>query len=109
GRITLNADPVRESNMRGTLSYAQFKPTDRSTNLFINLRDSPNLDTLGFTPIGRVIEGMEVVDSLYAGYSDLPISDPPLGDPKRMYRETNKYLDKTYPKMDKILRITIRP
>jgi peptidyl-prolyl cis-trans isomerase A (cyclophilin A) len=109
GRQTIKPDPRIESNVRGTLSYAMFKPTDRSTNLFINLRDSPNLDTLGFTPIGRVIEGMDVVDSLYAGYSDLPISDPPLGDPKRMYRETNKYLDAQYPELDRILRITIRP
>jgi cyclophilin family peptidyl-prolyl cis-trans isomerase len=109
GRITLKADPVRESNVRGALAYAQFKPTDRSTNIFINLRDNLNLDTLGFTPIGRVIEGMEVADSLYAGYQDLPISDPPLGDPKRMYRESNKYLDVKYPKMDRIIRVTIRP
>jgi cyclophilin family peptidyl-prolyl cis-trans isomerase len=109
GSITLKADPVRQSNMRGTLSYAQFKPTDRSTNIFINLRDSPNLDTLGFTPIGRVLEGMEVADSLYGGYNDLPISEPPLGDVQRMYRESNKYLDVKYPRLDRIIRITIRP
>jgi len=109
GATTLKADPVRESNVRGTLSYAQFKPTDRSTNIFINLRDSKNLDTLGFTPIGRVIEGMEVADSLYNAYGDLPISDPPLGDVKRMYREANKYLDEKYPKLDRIIRVTIRP
>ena len=109
GAITLKADPVKESNLRGTLSYAQFKPTDRSTNIFINLHDSPNLDTLGFTPIGRVVEGMEVADSLYGGYNDLPISDPPLGDVKRMYREGNKYLDDKYPKLDRIVRVTIRP
>jgi peptidyl-prolyl cis-trans isomerase A (cyclophilin A) len=109
GWHTIKADPVIEHNVRGTLAYAQFKPTDRSTNVFINLRDSPNLDTLGFTPIGKVIEGMEVADSLFAEYGDLPISDPPLGDPKRMYRETNKYLDAKYPKMDHIIRVTIRP
>jgi len=109
GSHTLKADPPIDKNVRGTLAYAQFKPTDRSTNVFINLRDSPNLDTLGFTVIGHVIEGMENVDSLYSGYGDIPISDPPLGDPKRMYRETNKYLDKQYPKMDKIIRVTIRP
>ncbi len=109
GRQAIKPDPVVEHNVRGTLAYAQLTPKDRTTNLFVNLRDSPNLDTLGFTPIARVIEGMDVLDSLHAGYGDLPISDPPLGDPKRMYRETNKYLDKTYPKLDKIIRVTIRP
>jgi cyclophilin family peptidyl-prolyl cis-trans isomerase len=109
GSRMLKADPVRESNVRGTLSYAQFKPTDRTTNVFINLRDNLNLDTLGFTPIGKVIEGMQVADSLYSGYSDMPISEPPFGDVKRMYREANRYLDATYPKLDRIIRVTIRP
>lgn len=108
GSTTIKPDPVRESNVRGVLSYAQFTPTDRTTNIFINLRDNQNLDTLGFTPIGRVLEGMEVADSLYGGYQDLPISDPPLGDVQRMYRESNKYLDAKYPKLDRIIRVTIR-
>jgi cyclophilin family peptidyl-prolyl cis-trans isomerase len=100
---------VRTSNVRGTISYAQFKPTDRTTNVFINLRDNLNLDTLRFAPIGRVVQGMEVADSLYAGYGELPISEPPLGDVKRLYKESNKYMDKEYPKLDRILKITIRP
>lgn len=94
--------------MRGTLAYAQFKPTDRTTNVFINLRDNLNLDTLQFAPIGRVVQGMEIADSLYANYGELPISDPPLGDAKRLYRESNKYMDAKYPKLDRIVRITIR-
>jgi cyclophilin family peptidyl-prolyl cis-trans isomerase len=108
GSRTLKADSVRESNVRGTVAYAQFTPTDRTTNVFINLRDNVNLDTLGFAPIGRVIEGMEVADSLYSAYGDLPISEPPLGDVKRMYREANRYLDAKYPKLDRIIRITVR-
>ena len=108
GRRTIPADSVREHNARGTLSYAQFKPSDRTTNVFINLRDNPNLDTLKFAPIGRVIQGMEVADSLFANYGELPISDPPLGNPKRLYAESNRYLDEKYPKLDRIVKITIR-
>ena len=100
---------MREHNTRGTLSYAQFKPSDRTTNVFINLRDNPNLDTLKFAPIGRVTQGMEVADSLFANYGELPISDPPLGNPKRLYAESNRYLDEKYPKLDRIVKITIRP
>jgi len=109
GAHRIPADSVREHNVRGTIAYAQFKPTDRTTNVFINLRDNLNLDTLGFAPIGRVVQGMDVVDSLYSVYGELPISDPPLGDPKRLYAETNKYLDAKYPKLDRIVKITIRP
>lgn len=108
GAHRIRADSVREHNVRGTLAYAQFKPTDRTTNVFINMHDNLNLDTLGFAPIGRVVQGMDVVDSLYSTYGELPISDPPLGDPKRLYAETNKYLDAKYPKLDRIVKITIR-
>jgi peptidyl-prolyl cis-trans isomerase A (cyclophilin A) len=107
GSRTIPADSMREHNVRGTLAYAQFKPTDRTTNVFINLRDNPNLDTLKFVPIGRVVQGMEVADSLFANYGEIPSSDPPLGNPKRLYAETNKYLDEKFPKLDRILKITI--
>lgn len=109
GSRRIRADSVRGSNVRGTISFAQFKPTDRTTNVFINLQDNINLDTLGFAPIGRVVQGMEVADSLNSQYGELPMSDPPLGDAKRLYSESNKYLDVKYPKLDRILKITIRP
>lgn len=106
---TLRPDSVRVPNVRGTISYAQFKPADRSTNLFINLSDNPNLDSLGFAPIGRVVQGMEVADSLYSRYGELTMAGPPLRNAERLYRESNKYLDAEYPSLDRILRVTIRP
>ena len=109
GAQTIRADSVRTSNVRGTISYAQFKPTDRTTNLFINLHDNLNLDTLRFAPIGRVVQGMDIADSLYFAYGERPVSEPPLGDVKRLYKETNTYMDKEYPKLDRILKITFRP
>ncbi len=108
-RRRLPADPVRESNLRGAISYAQFTPTDRTTNLFINLRDNPELDTLGFTPIGRVVEGMDVVDSLYTGYGELPSAAPPVGNLKRFNAESNRYLDEAFPELDRIVKMTTRP
>ncbi|MDB4892266.1 MAG: peptidyl-prolyl cis-trans isomerase cyclophilin type [Gemmatimonadetes bacterium] len=109
GRRKIPADKVREHNVRGTLSYAQFKPTDRTTNVFINLRDNPQLDTLRFSPFARVVQGMDVVDSLYAFYGEFPAAEAPLGNPKRLYGESNKYLDEKFPLLDKIVKITIRP
>jgi cyclophilin family peptidyl-prolyl cis-trans isomerase len=104
----IRADSARTPNARGTLTYAQTKPTDRTTNLFINLTDNRSLDSLGFAPIGRIVQGMEVADSLYAGYGEVTMADPPIGDAKRLYRESNKYMDAEYPKLDRILKITIR-
>ena len=36
GSHTIPADTLVERNVRGTISYAQFKPTDRTTNIFRN-------------------------------------------------------------------------
>ena len=104
----LRADSARTPNARGTIAYAQTKSTDRNTNLFINLADNRGLDSLGFTPIGRVVQGMEVADSLYSRYGEMTMADPPFGDGKRLYRESNTYMDAEYPKLDRILKITIR-
>ena len=56
-------DPVVHSNERGTVTFAaKSAPNSRSTQLFISFRDNSNLDRIGFAPIGRVTEGMAVVD-----------------------------------------------
>ena len=46
----------------------------------MNLRDNPQLDENGFTPIGEVVEGMDVVDAIAqvktgraGGHSDVPV------------------------------------
>jgi peptidyl-prolyl cis-trans isomerase A (cyclophilin A) len=91
----LAADPRREKNVRGTVSYAMLDPGSRTHQLFINLKDNASLDAQGFTPIGRVVEGMSVVDSLYDEYGE---------DPKYHLIATqgNKYLARMFPKLDYI-------
>jgi peptidyl-prolyl cis-trans isomerase A (cyclophilin A) len=106
-RQKLKPDSVRTGNLRGTVTFAQYNPKDRATDVFVNLRDNRDLDTLGFAPIGRVVQGMEVVDSLYGGYGDVPTMPPPVGNPRRLYGESNKYLDKEFPKLDRIVSIKI--
>jgi cyclophilin family peptidyl-prolyl cis-trans isomerase len=102
---TLPPDVRRVSNARGTVSFAQFKPDDRTTNLFINLRDNARLDALGFAPVGRVVKGMAVADRLYAGYGERPMAP---ANTKRLYGEANTFLDAKYPKLDRIRKVTIR-
>ena len=105
-RQTLPADARRASNARGTVSFAQFKPDDRTTTLFINLRDNPHLDSLRFAPIGRVVRGMAAADRLYARYGERPASK---ANAARLYGESNTFLDASYPKLDRIRAVTIRP
>jgi peptidyl-prolyl cis-trans isomerase A (cyclophilin A) len=56
---SLSDDPVRASNERGTVVFATAGPNSRTTQLFVNTREQGNtfLDSQGFAPIGRVIEG----------------------------------------------------
>ena len=101
-------DSVRAHNERGTITYAQFNPRGRATTLFINLNDNFSLDSLHFAPIGRVTAGMELADQIYAGYGEMPSAPAPEGNPRRFYGESNKFLDKEYPKLDRIIAIRLR-
>ncbi|MGH7568954.1 MAG: peptidylprolyl isomerase [Gemmatimonadales bacterium] len=99
-------DPVRQSNTRGMVSYATAGPGTRTTQLFINYGDNRGLDRMGFAPFGRVIEGMEVVDRLHAGYGEgVPGGRGP--NQARLQAEGNAYLAREFPKLDQVRRATI--
>jgi peptidyl-prolyl cis-trans isomerase A (cyclophilin A) len=94
-------DPVRESNTRGRITFATAGPNTRTTQMFINYADNSRLDTQGFSPIGEVISGMEVVDQLYADYGEgVPMGQGP--DQERIEKEGNAYLEKEFPNLDYI-------
>jgi peptidyl-prolyl cis-trans isomerase A (cyclophilin A) len=99
-------DPVVESNVRGTLSFAMAGPHTRTTQVFINLGDNARLDGMGFAPFGRVVEGMEVVDALYAGYGEgAPRGAGP--NQARIQAEGNAYLDREFPQLDYVTIATL--
>ena len=100
-------DPVKASNLRGYVSFAKRAiPDSRTTQLFINLVDNSYLDDSGFSPIGNVIAGMDIVDRLYSGYGDgAPKGRGP--DQTRTALEGNDYLTKNFPKLDYIKKTVI--
>lgn len=99
-------DPVTQSNVMGTLSFATAGPGTRTTQVFINLVDNTGLDGSGFAPFGRVIEGMDVVQAFFSGYGEGPPSGagPNQG---RIVNEGNAYLAAEFPDLDFILSGTI--
>jgi peptidyl-prolyl cis-trans isomerase A (cyclophilin A) len=99
-------DPVRQSNTRGMVSYATAGPNTRTTQVFINYGNNSSLDGQGFAPFGRVVEGMDVVDRLFAGYGEgAPRGRGP--DQGRIQGEGNAYLEREFPKLDYVKKATI--
>jgi cyclophilin family peptidyl-prolyl cis-trans isomerase len=96
-------EPVRHSNVRGTVSYARGGPNTRSVQLYVNLGDNARLDTLntfGFPPIAEVVAGMDVVDSLYMGYGGTRQQRLPGPSQDSIRVAGNGYLDRAFPKLD---------
>ena len=109
---TIPDDTVRATNRRGTLSFARGGPNTRSTQLYFNLVDNtPRLDTLngsGFPPIGRIVDGLAVLDSLnweYSGTRGGQLFPGPAQDSIRILG--NAYLRRTFPRLDYIVRARV--
>lgn len=88
-------EAVQQSNVRGTIVFATSGPNTRSNQLFINLADNARLDGMGFSPFGRVVEGMEVVESINAEYGERP-------NQAQIGGEGNAYLEREFPRLDYI-------
>ena len=95
-------DPVQQSNKRGFVAYAMTGPDTRTTQLYINMADNSRLDAGGFAPIGRVVEGMAVVDSLYSGYDEDAGGGMRGGKQGKILQYGNAHLDKEFPKLDRL-------
>ncbi|MGQ0766967.1 MAG: peptidylprolyl isomerase [Gemmatimonadota bacterium] len=105
---TIPDEPVKHPNRRGTLSYARGGPNSRSVQLYINTVDNtPRLDTLntfGFPPIGLVVAGDALLDSLnweYSGTRGGQTFPGPSQD--SISRQGNAYLRRHFPRLDYIV------
>jgi peptidyl-prolyl cis-trans isomerase A (cyclophilin A) len=104
------ADPPGQSNTPGTVTFAMRggDPNSRTTQIFINLGHNAQLDAQGFTPFGRVVEGMEAVQRFYAEYGEgAPRGNGP--DQGRIRAEGNAYLEREFPNLDYIKKATLLP
>jgi peptidyl-prolyl cis-trans isomerase A (cyclophilin A) len=99
-------DPVIQSNKRGYITYAMAGPNTRTSQVFINFGDNASLDGQGFSPFGRIVTGMNVVDSLNAEYGEgAPRGRGP--DQGRVQMEGNTYLKKDFGRLDYVKKATI--
>ncbi len=96
-------DPVRASNVRGTFAFAMTGPDARTTQIYVNTGDQSRLDAMGFAPFGKVVQGMDVVDTLYSGYGERSGGGMRAGHQGKLFEEGNAYLDLQFPLLDKLL------
>ncbi len=100
----LRDEPLLQKHTRGTVAFARDVANSRATQLFINTVNNPTLDTTlragvrGFTPVARIIEGMQVIDKLNGEYGRniVPVQDS-------IYKYGNLFLDVEYPGLDRII------
>jgi peptidyl-prolyl cis-trans isomerase A (cyclophilin A) len=103
---TIKDDAVKQSNKRGTITFATAGPDSRTSQVFINFADNSALDRQGFSPFGQVTSGMSVVDALYSGYGEgAPSGRGP--EQGRIQREGNAYLKNDFPSLDYVKKATI--
>jgi cyclophilin family peptidyl-prolyl cis-trans isomerase len=83
-------DPTLFALERGTLAFAKAGPNTNSTQVFINYRENNRLaePQFNFTVFGKVVNGMDVVDSF------VQVGDPSGGlDQGRLWNDGAAYLD----------------
>ena len=107
--VTIPDDPVKESNTRGRFAFAMTGPNARTTQLYICRVDMSAQDKDGFAPLGTVVDGMEVVDRLYDGYGENSGGGMRAGRQGRLFEEGNPYLDREFPKLDRLTRAVVLP
>jgi len=102
----LHDDPPKQPNDRGMVAFSVSGPNSRWAPLLIHQKTNHDLDKVGYAPLGKVVSGMEVVDSLYKDYGE----GPPNGkgpDRVKLQGGGNTYLKKSFPQLDYVTGATL--
>ncbi len=101
-------DPPQGSNVAGTFAFARDTvPGTASTQIYINLTDNTRNDREPFAIFGRVLEGMDVLKRLHAGYGDRSGSGVRQRRQGEIIAGGNAYLDLEFPLLDRLIRARI--
>jgi homoserine O-acetyltransferase len=102
--VRIAADSEKASNERGSFGFSMVMPDARSTQIYICTSDSmKSQDGTGFAIFGHIVEGMDVVDKLYSGYSETSAGGMRAGHQDKLFEEGNTYLDREFPRLDRLI------
>ena len=104
---TIPDDRRGQPVVRGRVAFAFKDPNGRTTQIYIALRDLAGQDEQGFVPVGEVVEGMGVADALNTEYGETSGGGIRAGHQDRLFEEGNAYLDRLYPRLDRIIKATV--
>ena len=105
--MTIPDDPNKASVVRGRVAFAFKDPNGRTTQVYISLRDNTAQDSQGFAPFGEVVEGMNVADALNSEYGENAGGGIRGGRQQPLFDGGNSYLDREYPRLDRLIRARI--
>jgi peptidyl-prolyl cis-trans isomerase A (cyclophilin A) len=106
---TIPDDPPGQANVRGRVAFAFKDPGGRTTQVYISLRDNSYQDAQGFTPFGEVVAGMDVADALNSEYGETSGGGIRAGNQQPLFAGGNAYLDREFPRLDRIIRARVVP
>lgn len=107
---TIPDDPSHgHSVVRGAVAFAFAVPNGRTSQIYISLRDNSYQDAQGFVPFGVVTSGMDVADALNSEYGENSGGGIRAGHQQPMFDGGNAYLDRAFPRLDRIIRARVIP
>jgi homoserine O-acetyltransferase len=105
---TVPDDPRGQSNVRGRVAFAFKDPNGRTTQVYIALTDlSDPQDAQGFVPFGEVIQGMDVADALNSEYGETAGGGIRAGKQQPVFDGGNAYLDREFPRLDRLVKAAV--
>ena len=106
---TIEDDALVQNNVSGFVAFSNTGPNTRSTQVFVNTGDNRARNDIeaGFAPFAKVVEGMDVVERLYGGYGEKSGGGMRAGKQEEIFKGGNGWLDREFPKLDRLIRITV--
>jgi homoserine O-acetyltransferase len=96
-------------NRSSTIGFAHGEEADdRTTQLYINLKDKPELDAIDFPVFGTVVSGMAAIDKIYSAYGEEAGGGIRRGQQDVLFEGGNAWLNENFPQLDAIITATVK-